>query len=310
MTQRELYSVADSMIASLEQPAKLAKFVLKKPTKYVPAHIVALKTLKTNAFNLPDSSQVSSVHETNAIDLLGLAEKCEDNFQDLKTYIHDGWAKQYWKTKYDEAGMEDYAKASHDNWEFVVSMNKKMNDFIGAHPGELATGHMIVGFDLLVQADSDAFDSKYTEFKNTRETASITSAKISANNTLYAALQDLQNDAHSAFRRDPDGLREFMITVVKSIVSPPGSANLGIECIEVGSNLPVTKFKATIQSATGIAMVLASGDLNTVDFNSIDPDDYRVKIEFEGEVPRPAINMVKEVNTGVSARLKVMVPEV
>jgi len=138
----------------------------------------------------------------------------------------------------------------------------------------------------------------------------ITSAKISANNTLYAALQDLQNDAHVAFRRDPDGLREFMIEVVKSIVSPRGSANLGIDCIEVGSNLPVIKFKAPIQSATGIAMVLQDGDLNIVDFERIDPDNYRIMIEFEGEVPRPVINLVKEVNTGEIARMKVMVPAV
>jgi len=160
MTERALYSVAYSMITSLEHPAKLAKFVAKKPTKYVPAHIIALRNLLQTAFDLPDSVQVSSLRETNGIDLLGLAEMCEDNFQDLKTYIHDGCAKQYWKTKYDEARMVDYGKAAEGNWEYVVSMNKKMNEFIAAYPFQLATGHMMVGFDLVVQPDSDAFDLK------------------------------------------------------------------------------------------------------------------------------------------------------
>ena len=41
------------------------------------------------------------------------------------------------------------------------------------------------------------------------------------------------------------------------------------------------------------------------DFLSIDPDNYKVKIQPVG---KPEINLVKEVNTGVSARLKVMVP--
>ena len=307
MTQGELYSVADSMIASLEEPLKFAKFVAKKPTKYVAGFVPALKLIKKTAFDKPDSVQVSSVHETNAIDLESLAQTCEDNFQDLKTYIHDGWAKQYWKTKYDEAGMVDYTKASHGNWEFVVGLNKKALDCIGNYPAELATGHMPAGFDLQVQGDSDAFDAKYTEFKNSRETATLTAEKISANNTLLAALQGVQFDAHAAFRRDAEGMKDFIIESVKKLVSPPGSASLGMDFTEGGTNLPLINVKVTIQSSTGIAMLMNSGTTNTVEFTHIDPDNYRVLIQVPG---KPDITMVKEVNTGVNARMKVVVPGV
>ena len=250
---------------------------------------------------------MSSQHETNRIDLEALAQTCEVNFQDLKTYIHDGWAKQYWKTKYDEAGMVDYTHALQKNWEYVVDMNKKMHDFIAANAAQLATGFMPATFAAQVDADRDAFDLKYTEFKNTRESGNATSAKISANNTLYAALQDLQNDAHAAFRGDDAGMREFMIEVVKVLVSPPGSASLSMEFIEEGTNDPIAGVNVTIQSATGRAMVLVSNAEGKLDFTHINPDNYRVVIAPPG---RPVINMTKEVNTGVSARMKVMVPAV
>ena len=304
MTQGTLYSVADSIITSLGEAPKLAKFAAKKPAKYVPGILIVLKGLRDTAFNMPDQDQVSSLHETRAIELENLAQPCEDNLQDLKTYIHDGWAKEFWKVKYDEAGMVDYEQASHKNWESVVKMNKKMNDFIGNYPAELTTGHMPAGFALQVQNDSDAFDLKYTDFKSSRETAALTAAKINANNELYAALQDIQNDAHAAFRRDPEGMSEFIIEDVKKLVSPPGSASLGMTFIEVGTNLPLANVKVTIQSASGIAMVQVSAADGTLDFVSIDSDNYRVLIQVPG---KPDMHMTKEVNTGVNARMKVMV---
>jgi len=304
MTQGELYSVADSMFASLGDPAKLAKFAAKKPAKYVPGILLTLKATLNTAKNMPDSVQVSSIHETNLLDLQSLTIPCEDNLQDLKTYIHDGWPKQYWKVKYDEAGMVDYEQASHGNWESVVKMNKKMNDFIANNTADLTTGNMPAGFALQVQNDSDAFDLKYTDFKNSRETAAVTAAKINANNVLYAALQDIQNDAHSAFRRDAAGMREFMISVVKILVSPPGSASLGMTFIEVGSNLPLVNVKVTIQSATGIAKVAVSVADGTLEFTHLDPANYRVLVQAPG---KPDMNLTKEVNTGVNARMKVMV---
>ena len=43
--------------------------------------------------------------------------------------------------------------------------------------------------------DKGLFDTKYLAFKNTRLTGMGTGAKITADNVVYANLQDLQNDA-------------------------------------------------------------------------------------------------------------------
>ena len=304
-TQQELYSIGNTMYNSLEKPEYLEKFEETKPGKYTSDFITALRARRTTAFNLPDDDQRTSVHETFRIELTRLQEICCNNFQILKGYIHDGFTKDLWKTKYDEAGMVVYFPASRYNWESVVALNKKMKDFIDLHPTQLATGFMPVTFKAKVAADSDNFDVKYEAFKSSRETAAGSGAKVSANNLVYDDLLNLQNDAHIVFSNNPEALKEFMFSEVKLIVSPPGSASLGVDLIEVGTNLPVANATITIQSATGIAISKTTDDTGKADFTSIDPDNYKVKIQLVG---KPEINLVKEVNTGVSARLKVMVP--
>ncbi len=305
LTQQELYSIADTMYDSLEEPANLAAFQAKKPGKYTPVFIAQLRANKKTAFTMPDDDQRNSIHETFKVELTGLADTCCNNFQDLKGYIHDGFPSDQWTIKYDEAGMTVYTSASHNNWENVVALNKKANDFIAAYPTQLTAGFMPAGFAMQVSDDAGKFDLKYAAFKSSRQTGTGTGAKITADNVVYTDLQNLQNDAHIVFRTDAEALKEFMIASVKNIVSPPGSASLGIDLIEEGTNLPVDKAVITIQSATGKAMTLTTDATGKVDFHKINPDNYKVKIQPVG---KPEINLVKEVNTGVSARLKVTIP--
>lgn len=304
-TQQELYSIADTIYDSLENPTNLAAFEAKKPGKYTPAFIAQLRANKKTAFTMPDDGQRNSIHETFKVELSGLAKICCDLFQDLKGYIHDGFPKDQWTIKYDEAGMSVYESASHNNWENVVSLNKKVIDFILAYPTQLAAGFIPPTFAGDVNAATSAFDLKYAAFKTSRETGTGTGAKITADNVVFGNLQDVQNDAHIVFRNDAESLKQFMFTVVKAIVSPPGSASLGIDLTEAGTNLPVAGAIITIQSATGIAITKTTDPAGKADFPKIDPDNYKVKIQPVG---KPEINLVKEVNTGVSARLKVEVP--
>jgi hypothetical protein len=304
-TQQELYSIANTMYKSVEKPEYLAMFEAIKPGKYAPDFITELKGRITTAFNLPDEDQRISIHESFRIDLTKLKDICCANFQVMKGYIHDGFPKEQWKNKYDEAGMVVYDSAMHFNWENVVALNKKMKDFIDLYPTQLSTGFMPDSFKAKVLSDTDNFNEKYEAFKSSRETASGTGAKITANNLVYQDLQNLQNDAHIVFSDYPEALKEFMFSEVKLIISPPGSASLGIDLIEEGTNLPVANATITIQSATGIAITKTTNEDGQVDFESINPDNYTVKIQPVG---KPEINLVKEVNTGVSARLKVKIP--
>ena len=304
-TQQELYSIADTMYANLVIPANLAAFEATKPGKYAPDFITELIARKAAAFEMPGDVQRSSIHEANRIELTGLMEICCANFQVLKGYIHDGFPKDLWKTRYDEAGMTVYDSAYHSNWEKVVELNKNMKDFIDLYPTQLTTGFMPVPFKAKVSSDSDKFDVKYAAFKSSRETSSATGAKIAADNLVYEDLQNLQNDAHIVFSNNPEALKQFMFDAVKTLISPPGSASLGVDLTEEGTNLPVANATITIQSETGIAITKTTDETGQTDFLKIDPDNYNVKIQPVG---KPEIIMVKEVNTGVSARLKVTIP--
>ena len=305
MTQKELYSVADTMIDSLEKPATLLKFKTYKPTKYLPAYIADLRAHKKTAFLLPDDTQRSALHTTEKIILGERRDVCTGYFDYIKGYIQDGFPQKQWKAKLKEAGQKEYNKAQNDNWEFVVDLNKKVLDFVAAYPTELAAGHMPLAFGADVQTGSDDFDTEYANFKLLRETGVATNAKLDANNIVYADLKNLQADAHIVFKKDKAALKEFMIKVVRSIVSPPGSASLGLTIQAVGTNLMIAGAKVTIQSLTGVAMVSISDANGEVDFKSLDPDTYKVLIEIVG---KPNMNYTKEVDTGVNARMKVMVP--
>jgi hypothetical protein len=293
------------MYSNLEKPANLAAFEDKKPGKYTPAFILALKAKKNTAFNMPDEIQRNSIHETFRVELLGLKEICCDNFQVLKGYIHDGFPKNQWKIKYDEAGMTVYDAALHYNWDNVVALNKKMKDFIDLYPTQLTTGFMPVTFKAKVLSDEDKFALKYAAFKSSKQTSTATGAKITADNLVYLDLQNLQHDAHIVFRNNPEALKQFMFSVIKTRISPPGSASLGIDLKEEGTNLPVANATIIIQSETGIAITKVTNDAGQADFPHINPDNYKVKIQSVG---KPDINLVKEVNTGVSARLKITTP--
>ena len=303
-TEQELYSIADTTYDSLEVPENLAAFEAKKPGKYTPIYIASLRTHKTTAFNLPDNVMRKSIHETLRVELTANMQTCCGYFQDLKGYIFDGFPDELCEIKYNEAGMVDYDSASHKNWEKVVALNQKMEVFISTYPTQLTEGFMPSDFEDAVSAASSAFMLKYNAFKSSKETGVGTGAKIKANNLVYADLQNLQNDAHNVFRNDGEVLKQFVFLEVKKIVSPPGSASLGLDLIQDGTNLPIPNAVIIIQSKTGIAMQTTSDIGGHANFTKIDPDDYKVKIQITG---KPDINLVKEVNTGVSARLKVIV---
>ena len=306
-TKGTIYSIAETINSSLADATILAKFAAVKPTKYVPGLITTYNLDLTTAMDLPDDVQLSAIHQTDKIELIGLRSLIGGNFQWLKGYIHDGWGKEFWTVKYNEAGMVDYSSAEKNTWTSVVKLSKKMNDFIIAYPTQLAAGHMTSTFPGDVTSNTDNFATKYSAFKSAKQTTTGTDAKLTATNLVYSNLQDLQNDAHIVFKDDLTMLKLFMIEEVRKVIAPLGSASLSMDFIEVGTNLPVGDVKVTIQSATGVAIVKVGDALGELEFLNVDPDNYRVLIDAPG---RPEILMTKEVNTGVNARMKVMIPAV
>lgn len=301
-TQQEIYSIADTIYENLT--ANLADMAAYKPGKYTAAFLITLKGRRTSAMALPDEDQRTSVFETLKTELVDERIKCTNNFDDLKGYIDDGFPVAVRKIKYEEAGGNFMRDALKNNWEKVVGLNQAMVDFIALYPAELAAGFMPPPFRGTVSTDEGTFNSKYTAFKNARQTGVATGAKITANNLVDDDLKDLQRDAQKVYRNDAEKLKLFTISVVKAIVSPPGSASLKITCKQKVTNLPKQGLLITIQSRDGVAIQLTTDATGVVVFENIDPADYNVVIVVPGF---PNIMKVKEVNTGVDARMEVEV---
>jgi hypothetical protein len=303
-TQQELYSIAASIYTSLAKASNLALFAALKPTKYVPTFLTTLNTRLTDAKNMLDDDQRTAAHEIQRVKLIPLADQCTKDFRALKTYINDGFPFAERHGQYIAAGQNEYAKASDENWEHVAGLNTKMNAYlaVAANVTALTGGGMPAGFVAQVTGDTGAFASKYIDFKGTMQTGSATGAKNTANNGVYDDLMNLHDDAVVALEGNDELLKEFTFKDVKNIVSPPGSASLEVELKLAGLNTPIDG-TVTIQSATGIAIKLETKD-SVAKFVKVDPDKYHVHVVVPGH---PDVEIVKEVNTGVNARLKITI---
>ena len=301
-TQQELYGISDSMITSLT--AHMAPFTAMKPTKYVAGFPAALQLQRTNTMALLDDDQRTALHEIQRARLVILADKCIYDFKVLRTYINDGFPIGERHAQYVSAGQNNFKKAINENWEEVTGMNTKMNAYlaIAANVTALTTGHMQTGFAALVTADTLAFQTSLTAFMGTRHTGTATGDKIKANNLLYDAMIDLHTDAVVAIEGDLELLKEFTFSDVKNLISPPGSASLEVELMKVVANTPVDG-TITIQKEGGIAIVLPTTDA-VAKFAHIDPARYHVHVVVAGS---PDVDVFKDVNTGVNARLKLTI---
>ena len=179
---------------------------------------------------LPDEETRNATHQTLKSLLPGLTETCKDNFNDLKGYIRDGWPNENPTPRYEAAGLVEYNNIGKNNWENVKGMNDNMIEFIADNTAELTTpGGMPATFATKVDDDSTAFKDMYNPYLSSRETGTATAAKLKANNNLYDAVADFQKDGvEMVYRRDEAKQRRYMFSVLKDIVSPPGSASLKV----------------------------------------------------------------------------------
>lgn len=299
-TQQELYSISDTMNTNLG--VNMAAFAAYKAGKYTALFLTALRGKRTAAMAFPDEDQRTSVFETLKVGTTDARIKCTNNFDDLRGFIDDGFSDELRKIKYEEAGGNFMRDALRNNWEKVVGLNLAMIDFIALYPAELGAGFMPATFAAKVALDSGAFNTVYGQFKVARQTGVATGAKITANNLVDDDMKDLQRDAGRVYRDDAEKLKLFTIGVIKDIVSPPGSASLKITCKQKVTNVPKQGLVITIQSRDGIAIEGTTDATGVVVFENIDPADYSVVIVVPGF---PNIVKVKEVNTGVAARMEV-----
>lgn len=301
-TQQELYSIANTVYDNLEN--NLSDFAAYK-AKYIAAFVTALRDAVTDAQGGASDKNITSKHVDLEIDLEPLADKCCKNFQLLKGYIEEAFDKAHWDNQFNAAGQARYSQAQGYNWEYVMGLNSDMILYISENTTALTTnGYMPAGFAGQVSTDSVNFNGKYADFKALRQTSTDTADRLNANNAIYDDLMKVCSDGQRIFADVDEKKKLFVFAVVKSLVSPPGSAGLKITLRKKVENTPIVGAVVKIQAEGGIALSGVSDEAGVVTFDNIDPGDYTGTVKIDDVV---AAEFEKEVNTGTAARLELSI---
>jgi hypothetical protein len=297
-TQLELYSISETAISNLE--ANLPVFFDYK-TKYTSAFVTVLNKARTDAMALPDVDVRDSVSETLRVEMLPFGASCVKYFQYLKGYIDDAFVVDLREIKYKAAGLAEYEGARANNWEDMVGMNLKMNSFIADNNAILSSGgYMPASFIGNVTTASTGFATKYAAFKQARQTSEKTGEKIRANNVLYRSMMDFMADGQMLFSGRDEMKKLFTFTVLKSLVSPPGSASLKVVAKKAdGTAEAETKVTIKLADGSGPEITALTDAAGEALFSGIDPGVYEITVGFA-----KVQHYTKDVNTGVASRLE------
>ena len=274
--------------------------LLTYKSKYDAALSTTSKTAITAAKNLPDEEARNAESQNLRFEVVALGDKCTRNWQLLKGYIVEAYPGENMEAQLDAAGKVYYANAANHNWEFTVGMNTSAKNFIAANSADLlANGFMPAGFAAQYTTDSNAFDTKYNLFKHAQQSTEGTDEKIIANNKIYDDGMKMCADAVMFFVSTDSIVKKFTFNTVLEIVSPPGTASLKLQTIDLGTNIIIVGAKVTVQKEGNVALSGFTDDKGEVIFENVDPGAYSVTIDAVGY---KAMAFSKDVNTGVGAR--------
>ncbi len=302
-TRQQNYTISEMLNNSgMENIIKLFDY---KP-KYVIGLFDTYALNRTNAIALPGQEQIVYGHVIVRLSLKEYGVICCANFQKLKGSIKGSFPKNVQTAMFNLAGMRYYEAASNDNWDSVEQMNVLMIAFM-ADTGRMgimtAALEIASTFQASVASDSTNFHDEHTLMNAAKQTATATSAKITADNLVYSNSISLCEDAQIALEGFPDLQKLFVYETLKNIIAPPGSASYKLTAEMAGTFLKRAGLTVTIQEEGHPAMVLITDINGEVHFEHINPAKYLVKITGEGIISQ---TFYKDVDTGVNAHSEVI----
>ncbi len=199
---------------------------------------------------LPESRVTISYRKEARINLANATRQVQANWQLLKVYITQAFAADMVKTKLEAAGASLYIKASVDNWSAVRSLIDTANLFITNNLNDLmADENMPADFQTKFQADGATCIELSVIFTQVNmEKQMATSAKIDANNAIYANVMAMLKDGQQIFKDDAATKKQFTFSYLVSMFQAEGSASLKGYIVN-SLNMPIEG--VTVVSADG-----------------------------------------------------------
>ncbi len=203
---------------------------------FIAASIQAVNDAKA----MPSTVQTITDRKAARISLVAATKEVQANWQLLKVYITKAYDKSMVATRLEAAGNTFYNKASVDNWSGVRSLIDAANTFIDANLADLmANENMPATFQATFQeAGENCMNLSNNFFELNMGKQMATSAKVAANNAIYASLMEMMKDGQQIFKDDAATKRLFTFNKLVSMYRGEGSASLRGRIVN-DLNLPV-----------------------------------------------------------------------
>jgi hypothetical protein len=214
--QNELYSVALIIWKSFENyQTEFEAF----NTLYTAAFGTAGKAAVVSAKQMPDEFQRSDGHKTLRINLKNKTVEVLIKWQQLESFINNGFPEEEHDSKLLAAGHGYYRNASNDDWESADSLLTDATSFVTDHTTELTTGGMTATFTAELAAIKTDFETLHTDFTNEEQEApEQTDAKLTANNLVYKSVVSMSEDGQKVLRNNPAAKQRFVFSHVLQLI--------------------------------------------------------------------------------------------
>lgn len=281
-SQDVLYAACELIVTSLDE--ELVHFTDLK-SKYSAAFVTGLRADLVSARAIPALSQRQSEQEVARIALVDQLRLCLDKLNALRLYIRDGYSSDaVRRVRMDEAGFDDYAKASEANWEKLVAIMNNASAFLALHAGDLTVGdNMPATFKVEFDALKDAVHPAIVAMLNMRENNKQgTSDKLLANNRLYGRVMDVCEDGVYIFRNDAAKASQFVWNTVCELVTPPGAAGLRGVVRDDVTSVPIGGALVELKMVNMPAVVVMSDAGGQYSYDSLPVGAYAGRVTKDG----------------------------
>lgn len=240
---------------------------------------------------LPDESQRKVQHSVRRTQLDNERIECLSYWQQLTSYIRDGFKPDQYDDMLQAAGYIHYEAALNGNWDSTRSLMDAANAFVAENTADLTTGGMPAAFATDLSTRAVSFADIHNKFLQAEEAAKVgTDIKITANNKVYKDTMRICEDGKRIFRNNAAIREEFTFDRVLELVRG-GVAGHGVSGVvtQASDNAVVGQAKLVLDKLqedgtyTNVGEMLSAND-GTYKFNGVLDGSYRLKAHKLGFV--------------------------
>lgn len=238
---------------------------------------------------MPDEATRKAEHSVLRKGLDTQRVNCLVKWQQLSSYIRDGFEPEFYNDLLNAAGHAYYESALGGNWDAVRSLMDSAVTLIVLETAALTTGGMPASFEADMAAQRDTFATIHGNFLQSEEASKQgTDAKVTANNAIYREVMRICEDGKRIFRNEGAIREQFVFERVLDLVRNLQSGHGVLGTItDVGTGGLVGQAGLLLErleddgTYTEVGTMLSTND-GTYKFNGVPNGTYRLRVDKDG----------------------------